>query len=358
MQIGFAPSRIDRDCGLGETSSAILAAVDDRNVHCARLIRFVLAGAAVGSVLPDAHAQATFARPVRILVPVAAGGTTDLTARLIADGIRASVGQPVVVENRPGATGRIAAEALKHAAADGTTFLLAPIVVSVLAPLVFRDLSYDPSKDFAPVAQVARYSFAFAVRPDHPARTVPEFVAWAKVNPAQARFGTAGSGSIPHLLGVMVSRATGTDLVHASYSSLAQVQSELIAGQIAAAISAFADFLALDRAGKVRIIATSATGRSPRLPAVPTFVEQGFPAVVAVGWNAVYAPAGTPKPLIDRLSVAIARALRTPAIREKLMDLGLEPVGTTPDELAAIIAADTAHWAPVVRAAGFAADGR
>jgi len=289
---------------------------------------------------------------------VAAGGTTDLTARLIADGIRESVGQPVVVENRPGATGRIAAEALKHAAADGTTFLLAPIVVTVLAPLVFRDLSYDPSKDFAPVAQVVRYSFVLAVRPDHPARTVPEFVAWAKVNPAQARFGTAGSGSIPHLLGVMVSRATGTDLVHASYSSLAQVQSELIAGQIAAAISAFADFLALDRAGKVRIIATSATGRSPRLPAVPTFVEQGFPAVVAVGWNAVYAPAGTPKPLIDRLSVAIARALRTPAIREKLMDLGLEPVGTTPDELAAIIAADTAHWAPVVRAAGFAADGR
>ena len=336
----------------------MLAAVNDRNVRCAWLIRFALASAAAGILSPGAHAQATFARPVRILVPVAAGGTTDLTARLIADGIRESVGQPVVVENRPGATGRIAAEALKHAAADGTTFLLAPIVVTVLAPLVFRDLSYDPSKDFAPVAQVARYPFVLAVRPDHPARTVPEFVAWAKANPLQARFGTAGSGGVPHLLGVMVDRATGIDLVHVSYSSLAQVESELLGGQTAAAISAFADFLALERAGKLRIIATSGTGRSPRLPAVPTFVEQGFPAVVAVGWNAVYAPAGTPKPLIDHVSAAIARTLRTPAIREKLLDLGVEPTGTTPDELAAIIAADTAHWAPIVRAAGFAADGR
>jgi len=327
-------------------------------LRCAWLIRLVLAGAAAGSVPPDAHAQATFARPVRILVPVAAGGTTDLTARLIADGIRESVGQPVVVENRPGATGRIAAEALKHAAADGATFLLAPIVVTVLAPLVFRDLNYNPAKDFAPVAQVARYSFVLAVRPDHPARTVPEFVAWAKANPLLARFGTAGSGGVPHLLGLMVGRATGIDLVHVSYSSLTQVESELLGGQTAAAISAFADFLALERAGKLRIIATSGTGRSPRLPAVPTFAEQGFPAVIAVGWNAVYAPAGTPKPLIDHLSVAIARTLRTPAIREKLLDLGVEPTGTTPDELAAIIAADTAHWAPIVRAAGFAAEGR
>jgi tripartite-type tricarboxylate transporter receptor subunit TctC len=325
---------------------------------CAWLIRFALVGAAAGIALSDARAQVTFARPVRILVPVAPGGTTDLAARLVADGIRASVGQPVVVENRPGATGRIAAEALKHAAADGTTFLLTPIVVTVLAPLVFRDLSYDPSKDFAPVAQVARYPFALAVRPDHPARTIGELVAWAKANPPQATFGTAGAGSVPHLIGTMVGRATGTDLVHVSYSSLGQLESELIGGQVAAAISAFAEFLALHRPGKLRIIATSGTMRSPLLPEVPTLAEQGFPKITAVGWNAVYAPAGTPKPLIDHVSVAIVRALRTPSIRDRLAALGLEPTGTTPDELAAIIAADTAHWAPIVRSAGFAADTR
>ena len=327
-------------------------------MRCAWLIRFVLVGALAGTAPPDARGQGTFARPIKILVPVAPGGTTDLTARVLADGIRDSVGQPVVVENRPGATGRIAAEALKRAPADGTTFLLAPIVVTVLAPFVFRDLSYDPAKDFAPVAQVVRYPFALAVRADHPARTVPELVAWAKANPSRATFGTPGAGGVPHLLGVMVARASNTDLVHVSYRSLAQVESELIGGQVPVAISAFAEFLALERAGRVRIIATSGTTRSPLLPSVPTFVEQGFPSIVAIGWNAVYAPAGTPKPLIDQLSVAIVKALRTPEIRDKLTALGVEPTGTTPDELAAIIAADTAHWAPILRAAGFAADGR
>jgi tripartite-type tricarboxylate transporter receptor subunit TctC len=340
------------------TLSADVKAVNGRNLRRACLIGFAFAAATAASVGLNAHAQVTFTRPIRLLVPVAAGGTTDLSARLLADGVRESIGQPVVVENRPGATGRIAAEALKHAAADGSTFLMAPLVVTVLAPLVFRDLNYDPAKDFAPVAQVARYSFAFAVRPDHPARTVPEFVAWAKANPTEARFGTAGSGGVPHLVGVLVGRATGVNLLHVAYSSLAQVESDLLGGQTAAAISAFADFLALEQAGRLRIIATSGSERSPRLPGVATFAEQGFPAVVAVGWNAVYAPAGTPKPLIDQLSAAIARALRTPALREKLLELGLEPTGTTPDELAAIIAADTAHWAPVVRAAGFSADGR
>ena len=322
------------------------------------LIRFLFAAAVAGIAPPDAHAQVTFARPVRILVPVAAGGTTDLTARLVADGIRDAIGQPVVVDNRPGATGRVAAEALKRAAADGSTFMLAPIVVTVLAPFMFRDLSYDPAKDFAPVGQVARYPFALAVRADHPARTVPELLAWAKASPSRATFATPGSGGVPHLLGVMIARASGVDLVHVPYSSLAQVESELLGGQVPAAISAFAEFLALERADRIRIIATSGTARSPLLPAVPTFVEQGFPSVVAIGWNAVYAPAGTPKPLIDHVSVAIAKAVRTPTIRAKLIELGVEPTGTTPDELAAIIAADTAHWVPVVRAAGFAADRR
>jgi tripartite-type tricarboxylate transporter receptor subunit TctC len=338
--------------------AVIALSLHHASVRCIWLIWPVLAGAVAGVAPPDAQAQATFARPVRILVPVAPGGTTDLTARLLAEGVRDSVGQPILVENRPGATGRIAAEALKRASADGTTFLLAPIVVTVLAPLVFRDLSYDPAKDFAPVAQVARYPFALAVRADHPARSMPEFVAWAKVNPSQASFATQGSGTLPHLFGVTVARASGANLVHVPYRSLAQIESELIAGQVAAAISGITDFLALDRAGRVRIIGTSETVRSPLLPSVQTFVEQGFPSLLATGWIAMYAPAGTPKPLIDHLSAAIAMALRTPDIRNKLMDLGVEPTGTTPDELASIIAADTAHWAPLVRAAGFAADGR
>jgi tripartite-type tricarboxylate transporter receptor subunit TctC len=152
---------------------------------------------------------------------------------------------------------------------------------------------------------------------------------------------------------MMVARASGVDLVHVPYRSLAQVESELLGGQVPAAISAFAEFLALERAGRVRIIATSGTARPPLLPAVPTFVEQGFPSVVAIGWNAVYAPAGTPKPLIDHVSAAIVKALRTPDVRARLTDLGVEPTGTTPDELAAIIAADTARWRAIIKASGF-----
>ena len=223
--------------------------------------------------------------------PVAAGGTSDIAARLIADGIKDAIGQPVIVENRPGATGRIAAEALKSAAPDGATLMLAPIAVTVLAPLVLEPLGYDPVKDFAPVAQVGRYEFALAVRPDHPARTVPELIAWARANPAQATFGTAGAGSVPHLLGVMLSRATGTELVHVPYRGLAQVEGELMGGQIAAAISALSDLSELHRNGRIRIIATSGAKRSSLLPSVPTFGEQGFAAIEAVGWNAVYAPA-------------------------------------------------------------------
>lgn len=321
-------------------------------MRLSRLIRFAFAIVVPALVPPGALAEATFPHPIRILVPVAPGATADVIARLVADGIKDSVGQPVIVENRPGATGRIAAEALKRAAPDGTTFLLSPMVVSVLAPLVVRDLGYDPAKDFAPVAQVARYPLVMAVRPDHPARTVPEFVTWAKANPLQATFGTAGSGSLPHLLGEMVARRTGADLVHVPYSSIGRVESELLGGQIASAIGAAGDFLALERAGKVRIIATSGMQRASRLPGVPTFAEQGLPDVVAMVWSAVYAPAGTPKPLIDRLSRAIARALQMPGIRERFRDFDVEPTGTTPDELGAIIAADTAHWAPIVKDAG------
>lgn len=332
--------------------------VDHPNVSFVPSPRFLLVAALAMSVLQDASAQAAFTRPIRIVVPVTAGATTDVIARLVAEGIRESIGQPVFVENRPGATGRIAADALKRAAPDGTTLLVAPMVVSVLGPLVFRDLGYDPSRDFAPVAQISRYSLAMAVRADHPARTVPEFVAWARANAQRASYGTGGSGSLPHLLGVLVGRAADVAMIHVAYRNLGQVEAELLSGQIAAGITALGDVLSLESAGRLRIIATSGIERSTRVPEVPTFVEQGFPSVIASGWNAVYAPAGTPKAMLDQLSAAIASTLRTPAVRAKLTSLGVEPTGTTPDELTAIIAADIAHWTPIVKAAGFAPEAR
>ena len=299
------------------------------------------------------HAQNRAQQPLRMLVPVPAGGTSDLVARLIADRLREDLGRPVVVENKPGATGRVAIAAFKSAAPDGTTLLFAPIALPVIGPLVFKTPGYEPAKDWAPVGQVARYEFAFAVAADHPARTVPEFVAWAKVNLARASVGNPGAGSLPHFLGAMIGRVAAIELVHVAYKGVAPLEAELMSGQIAAGISASSDLIPLHRAAKLRILATSGAERSPLLPAVPTFREQGYPSIEAVGWHGVYAPTGTPQVLIDRLSSAIVAALQTPELREKFTALGLEPTGTSPQALAAIMAADTARWAAIIKASGF-----
>lgn len=324
-----------------------------------RLGRFVslLISASFAAAVPAAaQTLAPIRGPVRILVGFTPGGPTDLAARSMADRLGDAVGQPVVVENRAGAGGRIAAEALKSAAPDGSTLLLVPIVVPVLAPLVFKQLGYDPAKDFAPVAHVANYQSAFAVSANHPAGTVPEFVAWAKSHGARANFGTPAAGGLQHFFGLMVAKASGIDLVPVTYKGGVPLALDLASGQIPAGISTVSDLLELHRAGRIRIIATSGAKRSPLLPAVPTFREQGFPAIEGDGWIAFYAPAKTPKPVIELWSKVIVKAVRTPEVAERLTHLGLEPTGTTPEELAAIMAADTARWAPIIRASGFTAD--
>ncbi len=192
-----------------------------------------------------ADAQEPPKGPIVILVGFSAGGTTDLIARLMAEKIANALQRPVVVEDKPGAGGRIAAEALKNATPDGTTLMVAPIVVPVLAPLVYRKLDYDPVRDFAPVGQIARFQFAFAVGADHPARTLSQFVDWAKANPSRASFGTPAAGSIPHFLGVMIGAATGIEMTHVPYKGLPRLASDLVGGQIAAAIDALPDLIAL-----------------------------------------------------------------------------------------------------------------
>jgi tripartite-type tricarboxylate transporter receptor subunit TctC len=320
-----------------------------------RLIRsLALAALAVLAATP-ALSQTTASAPVRILLGFADEAGYAF-AELISDSIGKAMGRPVVIERRPGATGRIAAEALKNAPPDGTTLYLAPIVVPVLAPLVFRNLSYDPVKDFAPVAQVLMFRYALAVGPNHPAKTGQEFIAWAKAHANEASYGTAGAGSAPHFLGVMINQTTGTQLLHVPYKGGAPMLADLMGDQIACGIESLTNLIDLHRAGRVRILAVSGAERSPLAPSIPTFREQGLTATDAVGWVAVFAPARTPKATIDRLSAAIGEALRTPGIRDKYLSLGVEPTGTTPEELASIMAADTARWAPVIKASGFSAD--
>ncbi len=302
-----------------------------------------------------AQAQDTPVGPIHMLLGFADGGSYAI-AKLLTDNIAKAMGQPVVIEPKPGATGQIAAEALKNAPADGSTLYLAPIAVAVLAPLVFHNLRFDPVKDFSPVAQVITFRYALAVSPHHPAKTIPEFVAWAKAHPKQASYGTPGAGSVPHFIGTMMNQVTGMELLQVPYKGGGPMQADLMSDQIPCGIDGMGNLIESHRAGRLRILAVSGAERSPLAPSIPTFREQGLTTSDVVGWIGVFAPARTPKATVDRLSVAINEVLRTPSIREKYFALGFEPMGTTPEEFASIIAADSARWAPIIKASGFKAD--
>lgn len=301
-----------------------------------------------------AHAQDG---PIRVLVGYAPGSTSDAIARLLADRMKMSLGNPVIVDNRAGANGFIAAEALKNARPDGKTLMIAPIAVTVFAPFTHANLRYDPVKDFAPVSLAANFQFALAVGPSSPVKTLPEHIAWLRANPAQAAYGLPLAGGPGHFLGVMVARETGVNLTFVPYKGGGPLVTDLIGGQVPAAIALVSDMLKQHQAGKLRILAVFGPKRSPVAPDVPTFQELGFAAIEGgLGWHAFHTTAGTPRPTIDRLSTAIAAAVKAPEVSERLVALGVEPVGSTPDELARRIAEDIAKWGPAVKASGFRAD--
>jgi tripartite-type tricarboxylate transporter receptor subunit TctC len=308
------------------------------------------------TLLLAAAAQAQVDKPVRILVGFAPGGSADIAARLLAERMAGELKQPVVVENKPGAGARIAAEMLKNAAPDGSTLMLAPIVVPVLAPLVFSKLPYNPNTDFAPVAHVANFQFGLSVNASHPATTMQELLAWFKAHPAQANFGSPAPGSLPHFFGVMIATGAGLDLVHVPFSGGGPLMNALVGNQVSSAIDTVVDQIEMVRGGKIRMLATSAATRSPLLPEVPTFAEAGLKGVEGTSWFAVYAPAKTPAATIQQVNAAVIKALATPELRERFGKLGLEPTGGSPAELAAIMKRDSERWAPVVKASGFRAD--
>ena len=250
----------------------------------------------------------------------------------------------------------LAGEALKNAAPDGKTLMISPIAVTVLAPLTHANIRYDPVKDFAPVSLAANFQTALAVGPGSPAKTPPEYIAWVRATPTKATYGVPLAGGPTHFFGVMLARATGVDLAVVPYKGSAPFVNDLVGGQVPAGITVLSQLLKLNEAGKVRVLATSGSQRSPVAPDIPTFKELGFAAIEGTGWQAFHTTAGTPRPIIDRLAAAIASAIRSPEVSERLLALGLEPVGSTPDELANRIAEDTAKWAPIVKASGFRAD--
>jgi tripartite-type tricarboxylate transporter receptor subunit TctC len=317
----------------------------------ARVGMLMMLGATLAA--PMALAQDKFDKPVKVLVGFPPGGTADLIARIVADKMKDSLGQPVIVENRPGAIGRIAADAVKAAAPDGTTIMVMPIGPMAVVPHVYADITYDPIKDFTPVALGATFQFAFAAGPASGAKNWAEFVTWAQANPGKVSYATSGAGSLPHFVGVLLGQQIGVAMLHVPYKGSAAYINDLIGGQVPAAIDALADLSELHRAGKVKILASTGAKRSTALPDVPTFTELGVKGVEATGWFGFFAPAKTPKPIVDALNRAINGALRSPDVAEKLSKVGMDPAPATPDEFAAIVASDYAKWGPVVKASGF-----
>jgi tripartite-type tricarboxylate transporter receptor subunit TctC len=289
-----------------------------------------LSALAIGlAVAAPALAQDRIDKPVKIIVGFPAGGTADLIARVVADKLKES------------------------APPDGSTIMVMPIGPMAVVPHVYSDITYDPIKDFTAVAQGATFQFAIAAGPASGAKTWGEFAAWVKANPGKAAYATSGAGSLPHFFGVLLSRELGVAMVHVPYKGSAAYVNDLLGGLVPAAIDAMADLTELHRAGRIRILASSGAMRSTALPEVPTFNELGLKGVEASGWFGFFAPAKTPKAIVDALNRGINKALTSPDVAEKLSKIGMDPAPTTPEEFARIVASDYAKWGPIVKASGF-----
>lgn len=318
--------------------------------------RFLLGSLAAGMAPLSAGAQELPAGPIRILVGFPAGGGTDIMGRIIADRLRERTGRAFVVENRPGAAGILAGEALKTANPDGQTLLLAPIASAVMIKLTFQRPSYDPLVDWAPVGLLGTFQLVLGVANRLGVRTVAEFVAWAKANPKEASFGNTAVGSLPHFFGLMFGRAAGFDFQAIPYRGAAPLIQDLVSGQVPAGTAAFTDFYSHHQGGKLRILATSGAKRVGVAPDLPTFVESGFPEVQGDGWLGFFAPARTPPQLVSAFNREIVAAARDPAVRSRLTELGLEGEPSTPEALAELQRRDIEKWRPIVAASGFKAD--
>ena len=304
---------------------------------------------------PAAWAQAD-KPPLRILVGFPPGGSADVIARLLAERLPAQLGgQAVVVENKPGAAGRIAIDALKNAAPDGNTVVIMPSGPVVLFPHVYKKLSYDVNKDLAPISQLAGFQFCVVSGPKSNVKTMTDLVARAKADPSTASYGSSGNGTVPHFLGLMIGDAVGIDFQHVPFQGGAPAMTALMGGHIGYTMDVVTEALEQHRAGKVRVIAVAGAQRAPQLPEVPTLREQGV-AMDASAWFAMYGPGSLPPATAQRLSSAVQAALKDPALSQRMSALGLDPIGGTPEQLAAVQRADFAKWAKPVKASGFQAD--
>ena len=308
-----------------------------------------LAALALASVAGAAHAQAWPSKPVSLVVPVPAGGTTDVLARALAERLSPAIGQPVIVENKPGAGATIGADYVAKAKADGHTLLIGA-VHHTIASSVYKKLPYDFQKGFEPVTVIAMVPNVLVVNARTPAKNVNELVALIKAKPAEASYGSNGNGTAQHLIGTQFQQQTGTRLQHIPYKGSGPLATDLLGGQILMSFDTITPVLPHIKAGKLRPLAVTTAKRSPALPDVPTLQEAGLKDFDIGTWFGVLAPVGTPKPVLDRLSAEATKIIQSPDFRKRMDDIGAQPVGNSPAEMAAQIRSETDKFSVLVKA--------
>jgi tripartite-type tricarboxylate transporter receptor subunit TctC len=298
---------------------------------------------------PPALAQTYPDRPIKFVVPAAAGGPTHITAQLLADKMQTALGQPVVVEPRPGAGNNLGAEFVAKSAPDGYTILLATIGTHAINQTLFKHLPFDPIKDFEPVSLVVKYPLLLVVNSDVPAKDVKELIAYAKANPGKLNRASGGNGTSMHLSGELFVKQAGIDAPHIPYKGSAPALNDLLGGHVQLMFDSILTALPLVESGKVRALAITGKVRSPLLPNVPTVAESGLPDYEANGWTGVVVPAKTPPDVVAKLNAAIRTALKSPDVQSAMAKQAAEPVGSSPAEFAAFIRSETDKWARIVK---------
>lgn len=321
-----------------------------------RIFRVLLAASlCVAAALP-VQAQSYPSKPVTLVVPFTAGGTTDIIGRIVADGLGKRLGQPVIIDNRGGAGGNIGAGAVAQAKSDGYTLLLGYNGTNAINPSLYKKLPWDPIKSFDPISMVARVNNVVVVNPALDIKTLPDLVVHAKAHPGELNYGSAGAGSIFHLAGEMFQQLAGVRMTHVPYKGAAPALTDLMGGQVQVMFSTIPAALSFIKAGKLRAIAVTGPQRSPLFPELPTAGEAGYPVMVVDSWFAVFAPKGLPADVQASLNKALRDVIADPAIVKKMEEQGAQPVGSTPAELMTLLNKDIRSWSAIISSAKVSLD--
>ncbi|MBB2777634.1 UNVERIFIED_ORG: tripartite-type tricarboxylate transporter receptor subunit TctC [Comamonas terrigena] len=308
-----------------------------------------LAVAGMGSALAaDAYPD----KPLTMVVPFSAGGTTDILARIVGQALGQELGQTIIIDNKPGAGGNIGAQQASRAKADGYTLFMGTVGTHAINQALYKKLPYDPVKDFAPLSRVANVPNLLVAHPSRPYKTVQEMIAYAKKHPGEVTYGSPGSGASPHVSGALFQSMTGAEMTHVPYKGSAPAISDLLGNQIAVMFDNMPSAIQHVRSGKLRPIAVTTAKRSPELPDVPTIAEAGVPGYEATSWFGLWAVAGTPAPILTKLQTALTKVLKDPAVAKKIADQGGEVVIETPAQFDAFIKSEAAKWGKVVKESG------